>query len=241
MKKLIFVVLAGLLLSITAFSIEYEEAYQRFVVIRSSQDVEEMENLIKELENEEKVFEDAKFLTLLADCKREYANWAPEEKKVENYERARELAEKAIEMDPNYGYAYYVTGASIGQLAEFAGIVKSLFMLGDFDHFIGKAMEMMPTNNLPFLAMGMRYRDTPWPFKNYDKSEELLLKAINLDPDYINSYYELALLYEKWGKMDKAAEYFQKVLELPLEPEYEAQGKESKEEAEKWLKENSYK
>ncbi|TYB95788.1 MAG: tetratricopeptide repeat protein [Kosmotoga sp.] len=241
MKKLIFVILAGLLLSITVFSIEYEEAYQRFVVIRSSQNVEEMGNLIEELENEEKVFEDAKFLTLLADCKREYANWAPEEKKVENYERARELAEQAIEMDPNYGYAYYVAGASIGQLAEFAGIVKSLFMLGDFDHFIGKAMELMPTNNLPFLAMGMRYRDTPWPFRNYGKSEELLLKAINLDPDYINSYYELALLYEKWGKMDKAAEYFQKVLELPLEPEYEAQGKESKEEAEKWLKENGYK
>jgi tetratricopeptide (TPR) repeat protein len=241
MKKLVFVFLLGILLTVTAFSIDYEEAYQRFIVIRSSQNPEEMKELIEELENEEKVFENVKFLTLLADCKREYANWAPEEEKVENYERARELAEMAIKMDPEYGYAYYVAGASIGQLAEFAGIVKSLFMLGDFDHFIEKAMELMPENNMPFLAMGMRYRDTPWPFKNYDKSEELLLKAINLEPDYINSYYELALLYENWGKMDKAAEYYEKILEMPIQPEFEAQGKESKENAETWLKENGYK
>ncbi|MFW6119352.1 MAG: tetratricopeptide repeat protein [Petrotogales bacterium] len=241
MKKIVFVVLMALIVSVTAFSIDYDEAYQRFIVTRSSQNVEEMGNLIEDLEDEEKVFEDVKFLTLLADCKREYANWAPEEKKAENYERARELAEKAVEMDPQYGYAYYVAGASIGQLAEFAGIVKSLFMLGDFDHYIEKAMELLPENNLPFLAMGMRYRDTPWPFRNYDKSEELLLKAINLDPDYINSYYELALLYEKWGKMDKASEYFEKILEMPIEPEYEAQGNETKEKADQWLKENGYK
>ncbi len=241
MKKIVFIVFMALVVSITVFSIDYEEAYQRFIVIRSSQNVEEMGDLIDQLEEQPEVFENVKFLTLLADCKREYANWAPEEKKVENYERARELAEKAIEMYPEYGYAYYVAGASIGQLAEFAGIVKSLFMLGDFDHFIEKAMELMPTNNLPFLAMGMRYRDTPWPFRNYGKSEELLLKAINLDPDYINSYYELALLYEKWGKMDKAAEYFETILEMPIEPEYKAQGKESKEKAEQWLKENGYK
>ncbi|MFO7882970.1 MAG: tetratricopeptide repeat protein [Kosmotogaceae bacterium] len=241
MKKFISIVLIGLFVSLTAFSIDYDEAYQRFIVIRSSENVEEMGDLIEQLENQPEVYENAKFLTLLADCKREYANWAPEEEKVENYEKARELAEKAVEMAPEYGYAYYVAGASIGQLAEYAGIVKSLFMLGDFDHFIEKAMELMPENNMPFMAMGMRYRDTPWPFKNYDKSEELLLKSINLDPDYINAYYELALLYEKWGKIDKAAEYYETILEMPIQPEFEAQGKESKEEAEKWLKENGYK
>ena len=239
MRTMIFivtVVLAGL----TLCALDYDNIYNEFVEIRSEESLERMETFIDLLSEFPDTDTDARFLTLLADSHREYANWAPDEKKRTHYETARSLAEKAIELDPDYGYAYYVAGASIGQLAQFAGIIRSIFMLGDFDKYIETAMEMIPDNHFPFLAMGMRYRDTPWPYRNYKRSEELILKAIEKSPDYINNYTELAELYIKTKDRDKAAEAYLKVLELELQPEWMAQGKQAKQDAEAWLRENGY-
>lgn len=42
----------------------------------------------------------------------------------------------------------------------------------------------------------------------YKQAEETLKKAIKVDPDYLSSYYNLAQLYEKMGKIDLAVEYY---------------------------------
>ncbi|MCD6080254.1 MAG: hypothetical protein DRP73_04230 [Candidatus Omnitrophota bacterium] len=42
----------------------------------------------------------------------------------------------------------------------------------------------------------------------YAKAEETLKKAIEVDGDYLSSYYNLARLYEKMGKIDLAIEYY---------------------------------
>jgi len=54
-----------------------------------------------------------------------------------------------------------------------------------------------------YIASGMRYRDVPWPFYNYKKSEELLNSALKLTPNYSNIYLELGLLYVKTGDKQK--------------------------------------
>lgn len=59
-------------------------------------------------------------------------------------------------MDDSYGMAYYVKGAAIGQLAQMAGIIQSMFLISDFDKSIDKAMELMPDSPFPFIAKGMR-------------------------------------------------------------------------------------
>jgi len=230
------VVLAGILV----VALDYDNIYEEFVEIRSEESLGRMETFIDLLSEMEEVYSDPKLLTLLADAHREYANWAPDDKKRDHYERARSLAEEAIELDADYGYAHYVAGASIGQLAQFAGIIRSIFMLGDFDRYIEKAMELIPDNHFPFLAMGMRYRDTPWPYRDHKKSEELILKAIEMNPEYLNSYIELAELYIKTKDDDKAADAYFKVLELKIQSEWRAQGEEAKREAEEWLRDNGY-
>jgi tetratricopeptide (TPR) repeat protein len=236
-KLIIFLIVLGS--TIFAFSTDFETLLGEFVQIRSLQDSEQMSEFIVKVEKED--LNDYKILTLLADCQREYANWIEDKKTREaHYKTARELAEKAIKLNPNYGMAYYVKGASIGQLAQMAGIIQSMFLITDFDKSIDKAMELMPESPFPFIAKGMRDRDTPWPYRDYNKSEERFLKAIENDPAYINSYYELALLYEIWKKKDLAAQYYRKVVEMELQPDFIVQGQESKEKAQKWLTENGY-
>ncbi|ACR80137.1 MULTISPECIES: tetratricopeptide repeat protein [Kosmotoga] len=238
MKKILL--MGILLMGLMVVAASFDELWERFVEIRSYQDTEAMKTFIEELENDPQTFEDVRILALYADCLREYANWIEGDAKKEYYEKARKYAEEAIEMDPNYGYSYYVAGAAIGQLAQYEGIVKSLFMLGDFDKYIKKAMELMPDNPFPIIAMAMRYRDTPWPFKDFEKSEELFMKAIRLDPKYVNAYLELAILYDKWKKYDNAARYYRKVVTMPLHPNFIKAGEKSKEEAKEWLEEHGY-
>lgn len=222
------------------FALNYDEALESFVEIRSYQDIEKVTDFIYMMEDDSKTFSDARLLTLLADSYREKANWMTGKDKVKLYEQARKYAEQSIKLDSSYGFSYYVNGATIGQLATYSGIVKSIFMLGDFDDNIEKAMKMMPEDSYSRLAMGMRYRDTPWPYKSFKKSEKLLLESIELNPDYINGYYELAVLYEKDKKKDNAADLYKKILEMELQPEYIAQGNESKDIAKDWLEENNY-
>lgn len=236
----IFLIAFVLLVGSCLFALNYSDAWSSFVEIRSYQDGEKLTDLIDLLETDNVTFSDAKLLTLLADCYREKANWMTGKDKVKLYEQARKYAEQSIKMDSNYGYSYYVNGATIGQLATYSGIVKSIFMLGDFDDNIEKAMKLMPEDNYSRIAMGMRYRDTPWPYKNFKKSEKLLLESIELNPGYINGYYELAVLYAKDKKKDKAAELYRKIIEMELQSEYISQGNESKKDAEKWLNENNY-
>jgi len=222
---------------VSLFAIDYDTVYSQFAQARSHQKKPDLVRIMFSLENAPETQGDVKLLTLLADCYREYANWATENDKEQYYKKARETAESAIKLDPDYGYAYYVAGAAIGQLAQYVGIIKSLFMLGDFDKHIDKAMELLPDNHFPFYAKALRYRDTPWPFKDFKKSEELFLKSISLDPTYLDTYYDLAMLYDMWGNEDKATEYCRKVLELPDDEDYIVISKEAKEKAEAWLKE----
>lgn len=127
MKKILLMVM--LLMGLMVVAASFDELWEKFVEIRSYEDIEAMKTFIEELGNDPQAFEDVKVLALYADCFREYANWIEGDEKEEYYQKAREYAEKAIEMDPSYGYSYYVAGAAIGQLAQYAGIVKSFLCL----------------------------------------------------------------------------------------------------------------
>jgi len=64
----------------------------------------------------------------------------------------------------------------------------------------------------------MRYRDVPWPLYDYKKSEQLLLQAASLTPNYSNIYLELGFLYLKTNNKEKAKEMFRKVIEMETHP-----------------------
>ncbi|MDI3516976.1 MAG: hypothetical protein PWP37_546 [Thermotogota bacterium] len=215
--------------------------WEEFWSYNSSHDGQGMLTLISKLENSGVETLNATDTAILAYAYTEYANWGlppddPEKERL--YEKALEYADRAIDKDENNAFAHYVKGATIGRLAQYKGIIQSLFMLDDFDRHILKAIELDPNNFLAYVAMGMRYRDTPWPFRSYRKAESYLKKAIEIEPRYVNAYYELAVLYELMKRYDEARQLYEKILEIEPHPFFVAQAMETKEIAEKWLEEH---
>lgn len=224
MKYAVFVLL---LIAISLFASFEQEANQQFYEARRDRDVVKLEQLIGTIEVRSDLRTSARLLTILADCYLEYGDWGvAADVKEKTLEKARKYAEEAIKLDSKNGRAHYVAGAAIGRLAQYKGIVQSLFMLGDFDKYINTAISLLDENDtegklyktFALIASGMRYRDVPWPLYNYKKSEELLLKALELTPNYPNILLELGYLYLKMNQKDKARQMFQRVIESDPHP-----------------------
>ncbi|PLV59782.1 tetratricopeptide repeat protein [Thermotoga sp. KOL6] len=208
-------------------ALDVDQLNNLFYEARRDHDIEKILFVIKAIESTEDHDQNAKLLTILADAYLEYGLWGvkPEEKE-EIYEVARRLAEKALKLDPSNGRASYIAGAAIGRLAQYKGIIKSLFMLGDFDGYIKKAIKLLNEEEeegrlyktFAYIAMGMRYRDVPWPLYNYKKSEEFFEKALQLTPNYSNIYLEMGYLYLKMKDYERAKEMFQKVISMEPHP-----------------------
>lgn len=241
MKRILSLTLVLIVLfafSVDFKSVQFKLVEAKFLEARSFHNEKHMKEVIDTLENN--LEDDTDIYTLLAEAYMEYGLWGvSEDKKEETFTKALEYAKKAIGLDKTNGRAYYVAGATIGRLAQFKGIVQSLFMLGDFDKYIDKAIELLEDNfykGLALTAKGMRYRDLPWPLYNYKKSEEFLLKALEVLPNYPNIHLELGKLYEKWGKTELAIKELNIVLESLPHPLLIKTHEEAKIEAEEILK-----
>lgn len=216
-----------ILVSTLIFAADSEQLNKLFYEGRRDRDGEKILSVIKTIEGTSGYDKDSRLLTILADAYLEYGLWGVDEKQKEKtYEKARAYAEMALKIDSKNGRASYIAGASIGRLAQYKGIIQSLFMLGDFDRFIDNAIKLLNENDeeqklyktFAYIASGMRYRDVPWPLYNYKKSEELLNAALKLTPNYSNIYIELGYLYLKTGDKTKAKEMFQKVVSMQPHP-----------------------
>ena len=234
MRKILILASFLMLAGITMVFAGYWEDFWKYNSLQNGEKMLQLKDTLESMSDTLNATE----MAVLANCYTEYANWGlakDDPKREEFYTKAMEYARQAVDKDPNNAFAHYVLGSTIGRLAQYKGIIQSLFMLGDFDKHIKKAMELDPTNYLAYIAMGMRYRDTPWPFKNYSKSEYYLKKAIEIEPGYPNAYYELAILYEKMGRMDEAKKLYEKIVSMPPHPDWIAKSKETQAIAREWL------
>jgi tetratricopeptide (TPR) repeat protein len=238
MRKSVFLVLIVVFFSF-AFVASANDIKTTFYEARASQNATEMLALIQKLEKMPSLSENATSLKILTDACVEYGLWgAKDDEKAKYFDDGIKYANMAIKLKPKDAYLYFVKGAAIGRLAQYRGIIQSLFMLRDFDHAINKAIELDPKLYRAYVALAMRYRDTPWPFANFGKSEKLFLEAIKLDPHYVYAYYELANLYLKWGKKKEAKKIFIEMSKMSPEKDFYAQESQNIQFAKKWLEEN---
>ncbi len=234
----IYLILFSLLLCSSVWAFDFKAYDKTFVKARSYHDVKTLNTLLQQgLDYLKANPDDSEMLWRVGRLYMEIALEAKKGKEHKRYlETARKYAEKSVKLNDNSADAHFILGSIIGRIAQYAGILNSLFMVGDFDKHILKAIELNPKMYHAYIAMGMRYRDTPWIVGgSKKKAEKYFLKAIEIEPGYINAYYELAVLYEKWGKKDKAIVYYEKILSMPLQEDYIVEGKTSKENAKKAL------
>lgn len=159
---------------------------------------------------------------------------------VRNMERAIELG-----LEKRYlPFAHASIGYAIGTRAVHVGILASLAALEPLDRSITTAIRLgieyygpIPALSLMHAVRGRRFRDTPWFVGGSNrKAMKYFRRAVELDPGYLGNYTDIALTYEKMRENNKAIEYWQKVIELPLQDRYKQWGIVAKERAEEALK-----
>jgi len=125
-----------------------------------------------------------------------------------NIERAIQLFEKAIELDPRYAAAYAACSNAYGQLYW-------LFERDAKHHARAQELSfkaLMYDNNLAeaYAAMGMSY----FISGKFEEATASSRKAIELDPEDAIAYWTLGRIHFSGGEFEQAYTLYQRVIEL---------------------------
>lgn len=151
----------------------------------------------------------------------------------EYYNKAVELASRAIEADGDDGHGYYVMSVAKGRMTDVVGSRQRVELSHVIEENVKKSLERMP-EHAPSLhlygvwhsevanvsraeRMAARFISRGIPDGSDEQAEEYLHKAVELDPDTMIIRMDLARHYLRSGQDDKAIPHLQKVLEM--EPE----------------------
>ena len=147
------------------------------------------------------------------------------------YGEATDYAKKAVMAKPNDTWGHFQVSASMGKrlllLSKKEQIAASKVVRGEID----KAIELDPTNDLAYHALGRWHRRMAEiggakrffgsliygsiPKGTFEESQKYLKKALELKPEFVNHHLELGRTYVSLEKYDLATQEFQKAIDLP--------------------------
>jgi len=107
---------------------------------------------------------------------------------------------KAIELNPNYAYAYFNRGIVYGEKGELNRSIS------DYT----KAIELDPNNAIAYSNRALVYAGK----ENYNQTISDLTKAIEIKPDLALAYINRAGFYDLLGYSDKSILDYNKAIEL---------------------------
>ena len=143
------------------------------------------------------------------------------------YEKALNLAKRAVELYPESGHAYYSLAVGIGRMSLLEGPANKVRASRDIKENIEKAIERVPNFAPVWHLYGVWHSDIAnlsgtikaaatlfggIPDASNEKAEEYLSKAITLDSDNILFRLDFAKHYRKVGQPEKARELLEAIL-----------------------------
>ena len=133
------------------------------------------------------------------------------------FEKALSYAEKSLELEPDNAGGLFWAGCVNGQMARRVGVLKALGKVKAAKKFQHTLIEKHPDHRYATIAyaiLGAIYSSTPWPMKDMDKALEYGQTAVKLDPKLSMASVELAMVYIKDDKYDKARAELNRCLEV---------------------------
>ena len=205
-----------------------DEAYDQF---NDQTALEHYQAALKlEANNYEALWKASRALVDLADLIPEGGKAAKKER-MDMYSEAASLANKAVAANPNDTWGYFSQSAAIGKKVLLQGKKQQIDASKQVKTIIDKSIELDPNNDLAWHALGRWHRRLDEiggakrlfgsliygsiPKGTFEESAVALEKAVELNPDLVVHYLELGRTYYALKKYDKAAEAFQKCLDLP--------------------------
>ena len=118
------------------------------------------------------------------------------------YSLAINAYKRALEFDPDCAAVYHSLGFAYYKEGEFDLAQEAL----------QKAIELNPQNANYHYVLGQLLEDWTELEGAWEKASQEFTSAIELDPSYIEAWYNRGLLYEKLGDLEKACEDFKQVV-----------------------------
>ncbi len=140
---------------------------------------------------------------------------AGNDEKIKCYDKAAELGKAAMVIDQNSADAHFYYAAGIGRNAQLKGIFNALGVVGEVKKEMDRTIELDPKHVIGLNALAQYYMEVPGLFGgSIEKSEELLLRAKEIDPNQSMTYVTLAKVFMRQGKRGKAKELCEFVLNM---------------------------
>ena len=153
-----------------------------------------------------------------------------ESRKRNNFEKAMEYAQRALEHHPGSGYAHYAMAVAKGRMTEVLDTGDSIENSNDMKDHLQKAAEKLPDFAPLWHLYGVWHSDVAnvsgigraaaglfgegLPDASNEKAEEYLKRAISLDSDNILFRMDLARHYRDTDQKEKAVDTLQELLKL---------------------------
>ncbi|MBU1131454.1 O-antigen ligase family protein [Patescibacteria group bacterium] len=131
---------------------------------------------------------------------------APQEKEIEDLQTAIEWMDKAIELDPNNMFLYYIQSRNYSLLLELSPQIE---YLNQGIKFAKKANELSPGRLRPVWTLAQLYLFGNQP----EKALEYLNQAVEINDRLSQTYYYLAVVYKNMGNLDKVHEQYDKLID----------------------------
>lgn len=177
-------------------------------------------------------FEIIKRLTLTSnDCGEDLRETDMETAK-QYFRHSVSYAELANKKFPEIPETHFLLAISYGNLARYSKGKTKLKLARNVEYNLKKMVVLMPDFAPSYIALGIYYRQVSnlsWfqrkfansflggiPEGTIEDSRDSLLKALELDQDFIITHYEIARTYKEMGDYEKANYHFTKVLELDI-------------------------
>jgi len=169
------------------------------------------------------------------------AELEPKEKQLALYEKAAISATRCIGGDSLIAEGHFQLARVDGRIALFKGVFKSVSLAKQVKREADKAIAINPNHDGAYHILGRWHREVaqkpkflrvPLGLGEADKKKglEYFVKALKLNPNYINHHLEYGISLLDIGQKDQARAQFEQCLALPaahpLEFKYQNEAKE---------------
>ncbi len=136
-----------------------------------------------------------------------------DEERLEAYDRGREAARRAVELDPKNAAAHFWFGTNSGRWAQTKGVIRSLFLLPTIKEEIRTVLDLDPGFTGVYALAGNVYYEVPGLFGgDLDVAEAMFRKGLALDPKFTGLRVGLGKVLIKEGRVAEARSELEAVL-----------------------------
>ncbi len=231
MKKLITGTVAILMVGISVIAQNIQQLINEGVALEKAfKEEAALEKFNKALEIDPDNFEavwHASYCTAIV------GNRQPKDQQPDWFRKADQLADHALQLNPNHTEANYVKALAVGRLALISDTRTKIELSRDVKKYSELAIKYDKSNAKAWHTLGRWHYEVKelgatkmmlikliyggLPKASYKSAVECYKKAINYRPDYILYYLDLAKAYERLGQDDLAITVLNKALKLKPE------------------------